>query len=158
MDIQCKVRAKLRVIRLVLVFSSRHDFVLSNLCRLYCYNLNNSINSFFQQNKFYCFKLLTICLLEKYFFSWKIIKKIALRVFEFTTCLFCKLINLRLPSKWPPPQKSPDDRMTDKKYSRGAHFTSPSIHQNYLSRQLFTPSDAKRENLPPFSKSILCQS
>ena len=32
---------------LILVFSSRHEFVLSNLCRLYCYNLNNSINSFF---------------------------------------------------------------------------------------------------------------
>ena len=50
---------------LILVFSSQHEFVLSNLCRLYCYNLNNSINSFFQQNKFYCFILLTICLLER---------------------------------------------------------------------------------------------
>ena len=49
---------------LILVFSSRHEFVLSNLCRMYCYNLNNSINSFFQQNKFYCFILLTICLLK----------------------------------------------------------------------------------------------
>ena len=91
---------------------SHHDtrFVLSNLCRLYCYNLNNSINSFFQQNKFYCLILLTICLLksgEKYFFSWKIINKIALRVFEFTTCLFCKLSNLRLTSKWPPTSKKP---------------------------------------------------
>ena len=47
---------------------SHHDrrFVLSNLCRLYCYNLNNSINPFFQQNKFYCFVLLTICLLKTY--------------------------------------------------------------------------------------------
>ena len=90
---------------------SHHDtkFVLSNLCRLYCYNLNNSINIFSAKQVllFYIVDNLFVEEREKYFFSWKIINKIALRVFEFTTCLFCKLSNLRLTSKWPPTSKKP---------------------------------------------------
>ena len=60
---------KLRVTRPDLsnwAFSSRVErlFWAMNLCRSYCNNLNHSINPFFQQNKFYCFILLTICLLK----------------------------------------------------------------------------------------------